>query len=78
MGRQRTTAVLNKRLNDVQMLDVVDFILDEYEALGLISWEVRDDLPEGIGVDVYDQLEATKRDAGEDACYLIVWMVNSE
>lgn len=73
--RQRTTAVVNRNMDDFEAIEVVDYILEQSGSYGLISWELTTKVPVGIDVGTADQLEATRRDAGPDARYLVVWSV---
>ena len=78
MARQRATVVVSGEVDDVTGLRVAEYVVQRVGALGLISWEVSDRLPDRLDIATQDQLTAAKRDSGADACYMIIWMVSND
>lgn len=72
----RATLVLkNEPESAARMQEILDYVIDQYKPeTTRYSYELSDDLPEYLPVNIADQLSAQKRDGGPNAVYLVVWM----
>lgn len=69
----RTILVLNTRPSDERCDEIAAYEAEGYKTFW---WKISQDLPEEVNVSSADQLAACKKDAGPDAVYLTVWMIN--
>lgn len=71
----RVTMVVSGNLSEVRAEEVAAAYVEAHVAGAERFWyEVMDRLPSGVSTDLADQLEAHRRDAGETARYLVVWV----
>lgn len=76
MKTKRIIVVLTDRPVDLDLEqeiaeEVREKVAPEYDDMW---WEIVDDLPEDVDVAHADQLLATRRDCGDSACFMTVWM----
>lgn len=74
MEKQRMTMILSSEPDECTAQEVALAAVEVAQGISLLSWEVSQDVPEDMGVDVRDQLCATLRDSGPEACVLVVWV----
>lgn len=74
MEKQRMTLIMNDTPDDCTAQEVAVAAVEVAGGVSLLSWEVSQDVPVDLAVDVRDQLSATLRDSGPDACVLVVWI----
>lgn len=78
MGTRRVIVVLrDKPADKVEELrtamEIRDDQMKDSDPESVFGWIVCDRVPTGVDVAMKDQLEAYKRDAGENACYMVVY-----
>lgn len=76
MRTKRIVVILTERPKDLDLeLEIAEEVRErtapEYDDLW---WEIVDELPDDIDTAHADQLLATRRDCGDNACFMAVWM----
>lgn len=77
---QRCVLVLEKMTDDDRARRLVLKIATRYgdEEQTTALWSIVDELPEWMGIAMSDQLGAHKRDAGAEACYMVIYICTRE
>lgn len=71
----RITMVVSGNLTEERAEEVAGaYVKKHVDGAERFWYEVMDNLPIGVSVDLADQLQAYRRDAGETARYLVVWV----
>ena len=77
---QRAVLVLSETPDSERAVEIAQSVAHQYsdDTQTAIVWSLNLEPPEWLDISTADQLSAHKRDAGNDACYMVVILCTDE